>query len=437
MKSTKQTQKREYGPPNKRPRETTSFAKGRGAHWSMSNRSAGSSKSSGIRQAPTMPGQPGGNPIVSRRPANFSRPDPSKATKFDESKAKRILKRNAIAPITEDQASSREDYLKIQEDIAWARAVLPNFECGFTNQHDEPAYVEPLVETLFVEVKNTSPKRLHAQEEPPRFDSLDADDQIGTQQQVEPSASNRVRTHETPLRQFVKVARGRKIIGVIDNSHPDGKIPRNQWGWIQASMASVALEVLRNNPGLPPSCTDIGWFQGTTKLIACDNDRSALLYKEAITKIGEVYPGAQLEVIDVQDIPSRPWATAWLPETPSESRDILELMTTFNPELPTTDWKVIKAVRFREAAMEVIFQISHESILYLTRCDGQLSYGFNKIHMKYYRTPCEALSNLEAFAAAVDPPSDDEMEARDNFLNEDISGYLSSESDCGGSPHSV
>ncbi|KAL7729021.1 hypothetical protein ACLKA6_019854 [Drosophila palustris] len=240
---------------------------------------------------------------------------------------------------------------------------------------------------------------------------------------VQSPEPNRASSYETTTkRTFAEIARGRRIIGLIDNGNFEGKIPRNQWDWIQASLASVALEVLRENPGPPPSCTDAGWFQGNTKLIACDTERSALLYKWAIAKIGEVYPGARLEVVDIRDIPSRPWATAWLPETPSESEEILEMLSTMNPELPIEGWKVIKADKFDREMMMVIFQINRSSIEHLTRCDGLLNYRFNKIRMQFYKTAHDALSNLEAFAAAVDSPTDDdELETNKSHLNEDLS----------------
>jgi len=74
----------------------------------------------------------------------------------------------------------------------------------------------------------------------------------------------------------------------------------------------VALKVLDENPGPPPECTDAGWYQGNVKLIACEDERSAALYKAAINKVGEVYPGAKLAVCEAADIPSRPRASPWL-----------------------------------------------------------------------------------------------------------------------------
>jgi len=99
-------------------------------------------------------------------------------------------------------------------------------------------------------------------------------------------------------RSFAEVVRDRKIIGVIDQSDEGGRIPRNQWGLVRRALASVALKVLDENPGPPPDCTDPGWYQGNVKLIACEDERSAALYKAAINKVGEVYPGAKLAVCE-------------------------------------------------------------------------------------------------------------------------------------------
>jgi len=85
----------------------------------------------------------------------------------------------------------------------------------------------------------------------------------------------------------------------------------------------VALKVLDENPGLPPDCTDAGWYQRNVKLIDCEGERSAALYKVANTKVGGVYPGVKLTVFEAADFPSRPRARVWLPSEPSEPGVIL------------------------------------------------------------------------------------------------------------------
>jgi len=42
------------------------------------------------------------------------------------------------------------------------------------------------------------------------------------------------------------------------------------------------------------------------KLIAFDDEKSAALYKAAINKVDEVYPGVKMAVCEAADIPSRP-----------------------------------------------------------------------------------------------------------------------------------
>jgi len=51
---------------------------------------------------------------------------------------------------------------------------------------------------------------------------------------------------------------------------------------------------------------DAGWYQGSVKVVACDGQRSADLYKQATTKLGEVFEGANIAALVWCDVPSRP-----------------------------------------------------------------------------------------------------------------------------------
>jgi len=48
--------------------------------------------------------------------------------------------------------------------------------------------------------------------------------------------------------------------------------------------------------------------EGNEKLIACEDERSAALYKAAINKVGEVYLAVKLAAGEAADTPSRPRA---------------------------------------------------------------------------------------------------------------------------------
>jgi len=81
--------------------------------------------SEGVANQPLQPeGSAKAGLVVSSRAKEFKRIPPNQAGPLERKKAFRILKRLATNPIREDQ-TSKLDYLKIQEDIAWAKAVIP------------------------------------------------------------------------------------------------------------------------------------------------------------------------------------------------------------------------------------------------------------------------------------------------------------------------
>ncbi|SPP90055.1 Hypothetical predicted protein, partial [Drosophila guanche] len=97
---------------------------------------------------------------------------------------------------------------------------------------------------------------------------------------------------------FAQMAKERTLIGVLDKGSAEGKIPRSQWMWVEAALADRCLELLDKDPGPPPVCKDMGWFQGSIKVVACEDERSVKLYKAAVAQIGEVYAGAKLVAVD-------------------------------------------------------------------------------------------------------------------------------------------
>ncbi|XP_054091715.1 uncharacterized protein LOC128923474 [Zeugodacus cucurbitae] len=194
----------------------------------------------------------------------------SKAKYAERKRAAYILRRAHLHPPTKEELTK-----ELKETLECAKAVLPNFS---------------------IEPPAGATKRQRSAEE------------------AKPSAK-RPKIKETPNRSFADVARNRIIIGVLDEGDPEGSIPRTQWKWVQAALANVALEVLLSNPGPPPSCTDAVWYQGQIKIVACDDERSAQIYKAALAKVGEVYPGAKLIAVDRKDIPSRPRVRVWIPAT--------------------------------------------------------------------------------------------------------------------------
>ncbi|XP_050340796.1 uncharacterized protein LOC126767275 [Bactrocera neohumeralis] len=171
-------------------------------------------------------------------------------------------------------------------------------------------------------------------------------------------------------------------MGVLDRSREDGAISHDEWKRVAVAISSVFLRVVKENPGPPPKCVSVGWHQGLHKLTCCADERSAILYKKAVSQVGEVWKGARLEAVAKEDLPLRPRARVWLPAEPSTPSEIEEILKYCNPSLPAQDWKVLWLERTDEPYRQALIMLNTESIRPLSKTKGAISYGFEMVVLK-------------------------------------------------------
>ena len=221
--------------------------------------------------------------------------------------------------------------------------------------------------------------------------------------------SKKARSHNTNItgaitKPFSEVAKESLVMAVIDRSDVDGIIPKDKWGYVESATIGQCLTVLKEMPGTPPICDDAGWHRGGVKLLEFGNVRSVDLYKAALRRVGELWPGAQLELVKQSDIPTRPRAVAWVPEEPANASDILELLQVCNPELPTHDWRIGKIEEAEGAKRQIYVIITAETIPHLVRTKGKLRYGFRSVVLRPYKQDLaptkEAVASTEVAAHA-------------------------------------
>lgn len=141
---------------------------------------------------------------------------------------------------------------------------------------------------------------------------------------------------------YIEIAKNDLIVAVIDKNTEDGTISADNWEKVEVGLASVFMQVLKENPGPTPSCRDGGWFQGRVKLTTCADARSLDLYKIALSKIKDLWKGAMLEVVSKENIPYQTISKTWIPAEPSDPKLVMEMIKVSNPDLPTDNWKIEK-----------------------------------------------------------------------------------------------
>lgn len=186
-------------------------------------------------------------------------------------------------------------------------------------------------------------------------------------------------------RSYKEVAKDNLMWAIIDRNSSDGTISSRNWRKVVNALSGEFMKFLRANPGPPPQCTDVGWYQGHIKLIACADERSAQLYKAVIESLGEVWPGVKLEAIDLADVPQRPRSVATIPAVPSDPKEILEILQVSNPHLPTGDWKVVRVTEPKEDLRKATIIINSDSLPLLREAQGKVYYGFGNIFLRVYK----------------------------------------------------
>lgn len=211
-----------------------------------------------------------------------------------------------------------------------------------------------------------------------------------------------------PQKAFSEVLRDQLTVAVIDRSDEDGKISFDNWKKVETQLASKFLQMMKDNQ--VPAATrivDKGWHRNAVKIVACADEKSLEVYKLVISSLGEIWPGAQLDVVPRDQIPSRPRARVWLPVAPSAPGDILSIMRFSNPELPTGNWKVAKLEEAKGDSRQAILVLNQESLPSLVRTKGVIGYGFSSITLKIYKKDEEqGLSTLNPAEPVAGPASE-------------------------------
>ncbi|GBP00097.1 hypothetical protein EVAR_91130_1 [Eumeta japonica] len=133
-------------------------------------------------------------------------------------------------------------------------------------------------------------------------------------------------------------------------------------GLINQRLLDSYLKATADSTCPPPQCTDAGWFQGRVKLLSCADERSASALKDVFASLGEVWPGARLGLVSVDDIPRRPRAAAMVPAEPHEPEAILRILQRANPGLPTQDWRVVSVSEVQGFRRKVVVVLNRESL---------------------------------------------------------------------------
>lgn len=267
---------------------------------------------------------------------------PSKRKFNDRRQALRIIKRNG--DVNQETLTAKQ-----RDSLKWARNVIENQDITAASTSEQAA------------------KRLRSPDEHPQ-----------------PKRA-KVISWNSGHRSFSEVVKDDLVMAVIDKGEEDGIIPKDKWKYVVDALSSTYVHIRKEMPGPPPRCRDAGWFQGRAKLVAFGDQRSVDYYRAALKKVGELWPGAALDVVRREDLPSRPRAHAWIPANPPDAETIEFILKDSNPELPTHNWKIGRLEEADGVRRHAMFILNNESLPLLKQSGGVVSFAFGQITLKIYK----------------------------------------------------
>ncbi|XP_017466800.1 PREDICTED: uncharacterized protein LOC108359438 [Rhagoletis zephyria] len=171
---------------------------------------------------------------------------------------------------------------------------------------------------------------------------------------------------------------------IVDEGPNRRRLGQKNWLEVESALCKVYLDIMHENPGPPPVCRVVGMFLGCAKVIGCADERSQRLYKLAISRLGAVWPGAKLRIVNRNEISTsalRLRCTTFLPAEPSSSQAILDCIQKFNPNLRTNKWSIINVGAPSRINKErhVVMSVDIESLPVIERRGGIFSFGSRPI----------------------------------------------------------
>ena len=101
---------------------------------------------------------------------------------------------------------------------------------------------------------------------------------------------------------------------------------------------------------------------------------------QTVSRLGELWEGAELTVVDSKDLPRQPKVLVRIPDT-SEVNTILTRLRKQNPELNTSDWSVMSR-KVTEKEQTLAFSIDTDSFKALAQSNYKAFWGLGRINFQ-------------------------------------------------------
>lgn len=185
-------------------------------------------------------------------------------------------------------------------------------------------------------------------------------------------------------------------MAIIDRSDLDGKMTNDKWEKVETRLL-YAMASEQSGSIEEMSFEGASWHKGV-KIIGCSGRKSVDFLSRVVEGLGELWPGAKLEVIPKANLPLRKLALLWIPPPLVEDEATMKLVSKQNG-LDTSKWRIISSNKCPNGVgKDMVVTVDDESFAKLKDSKGSIKFGFSAAKV---RLPNESKSGIEEAAGGA------------------------------------
>ncbi|XP_017473961.1 PREDICTED: uncharacterized protein LOC108364687 [Rhagoletis zephyria] len=167
-----------------------------------------------------------------------------------------------------------------------------------------------------------------------------------------------------------------------------GKPVQERWVEIESKLSERVGDYLFENPDNPIPGFDSSESLRGCRIFKCRDEFSREFLGKCVAELGNAWEGLKFKLIPAEEVPRKPRARIWLPKMAMDSDKLIRFLQRQNPEIPMSDWVVIRAEKPLEGAQSssYLLRLNEESIGPLQKMDNKLLFGVRTAKLKIFRS---------------------------------------------------
>lgn len=173
-------------------------------------------------------------------------------------------------------------------------------------------------------------------------------------------------------------------VSIVDRSYHGTRINSENYLKIESFIFDEIFHSSIRNPSIPgPKYNSHERFRGF-RIVSCDSILSLVFLKDSIRRMGELWPGARLEVIPLRELPSLPRVFINMPCGEQDvgqdyGKKLIQVIKAQNSDLNTTNWGALHVGQPLNSSVFVVLTIDDESLHVIKKKGNSLTIGMREI----------------------------------------------------------